>query len=565
MTQNKDKNWFWDPLLGNWTNYANVILATLLINVFALAVPIYTMNIYDHVVPTFSIETLYVLTFGIVLALLFDFSLKVIRGYIIESASASVGNEYDYAFMDHLFDTTNTTKMSVGEKVSLFRELQTLRDYYATRMAPTIVDFPFLILFVLVIYWISPAIAVVPIVAIMVLLLSSILVQIPIQFVNKKYYVSLQSKSAAMVELLSGLQAIRGSNANEFYLNRWVQTLNNATNSVKKSQLIISAHTNFSMFVAQIVTIAVLFVGVFEISNQNLTIGGLIAITILSGRIISPVINISAMLSKRRQTHDILNMIDRIMEEKTDSQKFSKYHMLDNSRGKIDLHNVSYSYSENSPTILKNLTLKILEQKKIAIIGPSGSGKSTLMKMIAGLITPTQGHIDIDDRHYNEINHTSLRQAIGYVGQDSFFFNATVQENILLGNEINEDFWKTILKDSGLTEHLKNSYFSLDKLCGENGNALSGGQKRSISIARSLVSNPRILLLDEPSNDMDQVQETLLMDNISKQFHDKTIIVITHKTTLIPMMDHVIFMNNGEIAASGTPADVMAIIQGQKP
>ena len=557
MLRNSDHlNWFWHPILTQWRGYAAILIASLMINILALAVPVFTMNVYDYVIPTFSHETLFIFTFGVFVALSFDFVLRMVRAHILNKISLNLEAYFDFSLIEHFIGKSREA-LSLGQKVKIFHELQGVRDYFSTRMIIGLVDLPFVVIFILVIYFISPALAYVPIVSIVIIVAVNMVAQIPHALMGEKAQKAAQEKSVMLLELLRGEQTIMQSNAQGFFTQGWENTLDGSVQTSRKTQLWSAFIQNFSMSMAQFTTVAILCVGVFEVEKQALSVGGLVAATILAGRVISPVINVSSLLSKYKDIMHILRMLDQVLSVPSSYSSRMKLAPLHDASGSIQVEAATYGYQDDLPNVLDGVSLSIRAGEKIAVVGPSGSGKSTLLRLVAGQITPSKGLISLDNTAYHQIPFDSLNSVIGYVPQNPFIFNSTVKDNILMGRTVDADSLKGILVTSGLSLHLGSPHFHLDKMAGENGCNLSDGQIRAIAIARVLVQDPAIILMDEPNNSMDQALEQNFINGLKTVMKDKTLVIITHKVNLLPLMDKVVVMNSGKISLDGKPTHVL--------
>lgn len=566
MKRGHSIDWFWEPIVSFWGKYTEVIICSVFMNLLALAVPLFTMNVYDRVVVNFAEETLIVLTSGVIIALVFDFFFKLTRSYILECIAMSTSVKHDCDLMERMMHVKDVDMgLSVGEKSNIFRELQGIREFYASRLVPTLVDIPFFILFTIVIYIIVPALAVVPIVAAIIVFLINFAAQFPMNRTTEHQFTSMQSKSKTLLELLGGIYTIKILNAAGYKLLKWKISTESASEALFKNNMINSVVGNLSSLATQIAYVSVIFIGAYQIQAGNLTVGGLIACTIIYSRAIAPIVGFSSVFARLKKSRDVLETIDKIFqlphEDIQDRQKGPKSPF----KGAIQIEDLSYQYEGQSrPALYKN-NIIINAGEHIGIIGQTGAGKTTLSKVIAGFITPNEGNIFLDNFVYDTIPESELHRSIGYVPQDPFFFSGTIRENILMGEDINvsDANLEKVIEASGLDLVMKQTGEGLDMEVGEGGKKLSGGQRQAISLARAMIRNPQILVFDEPTTGMDNALEARVKASISEFIKDKTFIMITHRSSLLSLVDRLILMDRGKIVADGPRDEIIKKISGQ--
>lgn len=557
-------DWFWRPIVNYVPNYAEVILCSLFINLFVLALPLYTMNVYDRVVANFVESTLFVLSIGIGIALLFDFLFKVMRTYILEKIAADVGKKYDFDLMDRLLKLrSGDMELSVGEKANLFREIQGIRDFYAAKLAPTIVDIPFFLLFMSVIYMISPSVVLVPVIGAGIIILANWAAEIPINRATESYFLAMQHKSTVMIETLAGMGTIKMFNAIGNRMFQWDQGLSRAADESARNQFILGTVTHFSMMVTHLIHVFVLFVGVYQIEAGNLTIGGLIACSIISGRAMGPIMGLSGIVAKLKQTKDILNTIDNIFRLPHDDEKLATQGLKGPFKGRIELQRITFQYPGQPKPAANDISLVIEPGQRLGLIGRTGAGKSTMAQIMAGFITPQKGSVMIDSFTLDSIAPTELRREIGFVPQDAFFFSGSMRDNIVLDQGfVDEKTLKQAIEISGLDLVMEQTGQGLDMEVGENGGRLSGGQKQAIALARVLVRDPRIVILDEPTTGMDTVLEGRVRNALNEYLKNRTFIMVTHRTTLLPLVERLAVMDNGRMVALGPRDEILKKLGG---
>lgn len=558
MVKDRPIDWFWQPILKYTPNFFEVILCTVFINMLVIALPLFTLNVYDSVVPNLAMSTLTVLAIGVGIAILFDVLLKSARTSTLERIAAKTGTTFDSELMQRMLSIQEEhMHLSVGERCNLFRELHGLRDFYATRLVPALVDFPFFLLFLLVIYLISPALALVPIGIAFAILALNVLVQIPVKRSTKALFESTQEKSSMMVEMLSGSIALKQLNAKGSSLNRWKATADKAAEASRKSQRWVSFGQHGSLGLMQLNHVLVVFVGIYQIQNGSLTVGGLVASTILASRTIAPIMALHSVIARWSQSSDCLRTIDELFTREVDLAD-SRVVPSKPLKGAISVRDFSYTYQNQSQPAVKGVNLSVKAGEHICLVGPSGAGKSTLARAIAGALVSGDGQICIDEYDYKVLTAARLRSTIALIPQHPFFMAGTVRENMILGiPHCSDESIANAAELSGLDKVLSNAGCGLDTDIGENGNQLSGGQKQAISIARAILRDTQVLVFDEPTNGLDSALEQHFMNSMQTFIRNRTLIMVTHRMSLVPLAERVIVMDKGTIVADDAREAVM--------
>ena len=558
------KDWFWDPVKKFWRSYIEIGFLTLFINIFALAVPLFSMSVYDRVVPNNAVDTLFVLAVGVVVILLFDVFFKSVRNHIIEKVGKELGVYLEEELLKRVlsiqsqYDTT-----LVGSKANLFRELALIKDFFATKSVVQVIDFPFFFLALAVIFMISPMIALVPLLIAILVLAFNLAMQVPIANLSKKNIENIQAKHSFLVETIQGSEIIKLSNARSTKLFIW-RNLIAVTDSISnKIQSLNVFSMNLSQTVIQFVTLLVIIVGVFEIDNKNLSVGGLIAVTILAGRAMVPIIQASMMAIKLKEIKESLNNINDFWHLPLENDKNIEIG-LGAIKGNIEFKNVDFFYKNSKYPSLDNCNIKIKEGEKVGIIGQTGAGKSTFLRILTGLDSATKGSVYLDGHEISTIHPVEIRQNIGVMPQEPFLFSGTLKENIELSTPISKEKMMQLIKITGLEDLVKKSGQGDGLQVGERGCNLSVGQRHLVALARALLNNPPILLLDEPTTGLDVGLEKSLITHMKQVLDNKTLIVITHRFAALDLVDRVIVLNQGKVVADGPKNAVLAALQEKK-
>lgn len=556
LEKDADNKWFWQPIKSFWKSYVEIGILTFFINLFALFVPLFSMIVYDRVVPNVAFETLFVLSFGLIIALIFELIFKTVRSHIIDKTSKKLSLYLEEDLMKRLLTLQSQyDNMMTGSKANLFRELTTVRDFFATKSIVQVIDFPFFIFSTIVIYFISPAVAFVPIVVGVVVVLVNLGLQLPIASLSKQHFENIQSKHNYMIEAIQGSDTVKLTNATAAKLYLWRNVISFGENIQTKIQAVNSFALNTSHMLIQFTTIFVIIVGVFQIAEKNLSIGGLIAVTMLASRGMVPIINLSSMVIKFKEIKNSLNNLKEFWNLPLENEKNIEIG-LGNLKGNIEFKDVTYYFKNSKYASVNNLNLKIRSGEKVAIIGQTGAGKSTILRLLTGLLHPSKGSIYLDNHDASTIHPIEIRQNIGVMPQEPFLFNGTLKENIELSKTVSKEKMMELIVLTGLEDLVKKSGQGDGIQVGERGSNLSVGQKNLIGLARAIINDPSVLILDEPTTGLDVSLEKKLIDNLKTVIKDKTLILITHRFAALELVDRVIVLNNGKIVADG-PRDLV--------
>ena len=562
--QHGEGHWFWQTLRLSAPIYRDSLLASVLINLFALASPLFVMNVYDRVVPNQAYDTLWVLAIGVTLVIAFDLVSRQMRGQLIDLAA----KKSDVLLNARLFEKLLAMRMearppSVGGFARNIQDFDSIRDFITSACLTALVDLPFSLLFLLVIAIVGGPLALVPLVAIVVMVGHGWWIRRRLQHEIEEgaRYGSL--KNAHLVETLSGLESIKIAGAESQFQARWEELNGHLAAWNIRLRDLSSSVGNVSNALVQLTTVVLIVVGTYLIGDALVSMGALIAAVMLSGRALAPFSQIALLLTRYNQAEAALKALDQVMalpEERMDRYLHRPY-----VAGRVDFDKVSFAYPGSERAVLSELSLTLQPGEKVGIIGRIGAGKTSLEKLLLGLYTPQQGSIRVDGIDIQQISPADLRQKIGCLPQDIQLFYGSIRDNIALGVPHVED--ERILraaKLAGVSQFTDSDADGLDRQVGERGQYLSGGQRQAVALARALLFNPPILILDEPTSHMDNLAELQVREQLRALVADKTLLLITHKLPLLDLVDRVVVIERGRVVADG-PRDqiVTALREGQ--
>jgi ATP-binding cassette subfamily C protein LapB len=561
------QHWFWSSLQLCYPMYGHVLLAACLINLFALALPLFTMNVYDRVVPNQIYDTLWVLSIGVTLLLLFDLLVKALRAYYIDLAGKRIDIMLSAQIFEHVLGVKAAARpQSVGAMVSHFQEFEGFRDFITSATITVIVDIPFVIFFLLVIYWIGGWLVLVPLLCIPLIVLISLVLQKPLgDIIRQSFRVSAQ-KQAGLIETLGGIDTLKACTAESSAQRRWESIIGEFGHLSVRSRGLSSMIVIQAGFIQQLATVIMVIAGVYLIGLHELTVGGLIACNLLLGRTLGPFAQVASLISRYHQARAGLRGMEQVMELPIERPKEHDFVHRPDFRGEIEFRNVSFTYPGQDVMALDNVSFHIQAGERVGIIGRIGSGKSTLEKLILGFQEPTTGAVWIDGVDSHQIDPAQLRHNIGYVPEDVFLFFGSVRDNIVLAAPYVDD---AVMLDAaevaGVSEFVNQHPKGFDMPVGERGEGLSGGQKQTIGIARALLLNPPIYVFDEVSSALDNRSEEQFKRRFANRLNQHhTLMLITHRMSMLTLVDRLMVLDGGRLIADGPKDEVISMLAGGK-
>lgn len=560
------KSWFKDTLKLSKFLYFDSVLASFLINLIALATPLFVMNVYDRVVPNHATATLWMLAIGITIAFIFDFVLKTLRGMCLDLA----GKKTDHIVSAALYERFMGMKMKqrpnrVGGFAQYFQDYQSVRDFLSSLTLSALIDLPFTFLILLVVGIIGGPLVFIPLIAYPVALLINWLIQRPLIAEIQKTYRLSHERQSMLVETLTGLDAIKVNNAQSQRQYQWEQVMTGLSKLEMRVKLLSSVAINFTSWLQQFTGVIMIVAGVYWIIEGHLSMGGLIACYLLQRSAMMPMGQLCGLITRYHRAKITKTSIDNMMGLEQESSTDEVPLRCEKLSGGIEFNNVSFSYPQNQYTSLKDISLRIEPGEKVGIIGRSGSGKSSLAKLLLSFYQPDSGMVLIDGIDARQLDVNDIRHNIGYVSQDIHLFSGTLRDNLLLGaSYIDEAAMIRAATIAGVHDFCRRHPLGYNMQVGERGMNLSGGQRQAVALARALLLDPPILLMDEPTSAMDNTSEDLIKKAMAPLVANKTLLLVTHRASLLSLVDRLIVLDNGKVIADGSKENVIdALKKGQ--
>ncbi|HEY3983312.1 type I secretion system permease/ATPase [Cedecea sp.] len=557
-------HWLFSTLWRYRQYFYSAALAALLANILTLSTTFFTMNVYDRVVPTGAYATLWSLAIGVLIAISFEFISRQIRTYLVDTA----GKKADLLVGSRLFRKTLAIRMeckprSAGSFANQLREFESVRDFLSSATLATLSDLPFCLLFLSVMFMIGGQLVIIPILAVPVIIIAGVIIQWPLSRYMKENISEISQKQGLVIETIVGLETLKAAKGEGMMQKRWDDFSALAAASSMKTRYLSSLTSNFVSYVQQVCTVLIVLWGVYLIHAGELTMGALVGMVILSGRSLSPLAAVVNLAIRFQQAKTALTSLNQLMAMPTERDKQAHFLPTPPLKGEIKLNQTGFHYPkigvQEPQQILHALNLQIRPGERVAILGSIGSGKSTLLKILARLYLPTQGQMTMDGLDVNQIDPADWRTACGYVCQDNRLFQGTLRHNIVMGDPaVSTERFLEVARLTGIDALARRHPAGYDMPIGEMGQGLSGGQRQQVSLARCLLLDPTILLMDEPTSSMDTASEARFIAQLKIVTQDKTLIIVTHRTAVLELVDRIIVLEDGKILADGTKESIMA-------
>ena len=556
-------HWFWETLATEKNIYRDVIIASLLSNIFAFAMPLFVMNVYNRVVPNNAVETLWVMAIGVFIMITADFALHMARGYLTDLAASRTNTRLSADMMEQVMSMRSEARpASVGSMVNSIQGFDSVRSFISSATVFAYVDLPFSIFFIIVIAIIAWPLAIPILIGGLLVLAEAVMVQKQMRELSETTNRASSLKNATMVESLVAIESVKTQNLESTVQNRWEKTVAHLEAANVKMRLLSSAVISWTQWINVTISIATMVIGVYLIRANAISMGSLIAAYMLSSRAMMPISRVAGLLMQYYSTSRSLSALDDIMNKETEHEEGVTFLSRPDIAGGIQFRDVGFAYPEQERPALSALNFTVKPGEHVAIVGPIGSGKSTLFKLILKLFRQTEGSILIDGTDSRQMDPAELRRAVGVVPQEVMLFYGTLRDNLVMGNPyITDQALLQAIQISGVDGIVKNHPKGFDMQVGERGANLSCGQRQAVAIARAVLKNPSLLLLDEPTSAMDSASEERVRHNLKIFAKDKTLLLVTHRTALLDLTERVIVLDGGRIVADGPKEQILAALK----
>jgi ATP-binding cassette, subfamily C, bacterial LapB len=559
-------HWFWSAVRLLWPTYMFVFLAAALINVIALASPLFVMNVYDRVLPNKAIPTLWVLASGMGIALIFDYMLKSLRSWLIDTG----GRRADVLLASRIYAHVLAIEMSqkprtTGSFASQLKEFESVREFFTSSTIASIADMFFFGIFLLVIYLIGGILVVVPAAAALILILAGLFYQFPLRRAAERHAAETAQRHSLLVETIAGLETVKSIRSEGFLQRKWEGLVGLTSRTVERVRQLNTSLANLTSLVQQLVSVAVVMVGAYLFQEGKMSTGAIVASVMLASRAVAPLGQFALMLARSQQSLASLKSLNTVMSMPSERDLSRTFISEPISNSEIQLRNAVFSYPGSAAPAVNDVTLSIRPGEKVGIIGKIGSGKTTLGRLLTKLYEPQEGAIMIGGVDMRQYHPHEVRRVVGLLGQDTELFHGTVRSNILMANpRATDDQMLAAARLAGVDDFVRRHPAGYEMQVGERGQSLSGGQRQSIALARLLVAEPQVIYLDEPSSAMDLASERVMIEQLRRALRpDQTVIVSTHRYSMLDLVNRLIVINAGKIVADGPKEQVLDALRKQ--
>jgi len=566
ITSNSEGHWFWDAIRENLPTYRKVMMSAFFINLFAVTMPLFIMNVYDRVVPNYAVETLWMLAAGVIIVLLMDITFRTVRAYFLDLAARRIDIKLSAYIMERVLGMRLEHRpTSVGSFAVNLRSFETVRDFITSTTLTTFIDLPFALIFLAVIAWIAWPVMIPIIIGLLIALGYAFIAQGKMKKLTESTFRASAMRNSTLIESLVGLETIKAIGAESRMQRKWEDTTAYLAKVGVQLRMLGSSSIHVTQWTQQLAIMFVVVTGVYLISSGYLSMGGLIACTMLTSRTMAPFGQLAGLIVQYHNAKIALTALDEIMAKPLERPEGTKYLSRGQLRGQIEFKKVSFQYPGTETPSLNEVSFRINPGEHVAILGTIGSGKSTLEKLAMGLYQPNSGEILIDGIDIRQLDPAEVKKQIGYVPQDPVLFYGTLRENLTLSQSaVSDEALVRALEIANLAEFINRHPQGIDMVVGERGDSLSGGQRKSVALARGVIHAPPILLMDEPTGSMDHSTEMAVKRQLQSFIKGRTFIVATHRNAFLDLATRIIVIDKGRIVADG-PRDsvVEALRQGK--
>ncbi|GEK73313.1 MULTISPECIES: type I secretion system permease/ATPase [Halomonas] len=568
VERKRDRHWFWGVIRENRRLYRDVLAGSVVINLFALAMPLFVLNVYDRVVPNHATESLWVLAIGVFVVLCFDLALRLMRGAFVDLAASRADVKLSSSLMSQVLGLRMSARpSSTGSFAAMLQSFESVRAFIGSATVVGLVDLPFVLLFAAIIALIGPPLVIPVLVGVVFVLLYALAAQGKLHELSETTWRASAQRNATLVESISQLETLKALRGESRVQGIWERASAFLSRTTAQLRLISSSVSSVALWTQHSVAVAVVITGVYLIIAGELTQGGLIAAYLLSSRAMAPVSQAAALLAQYHQASTALRSLDGVMELPVERDEARPYIDRPVVQGELRFDKVAFRYPDEQRDALREVSLTLEAGEKVGVLGRVGCGKTTLHKLLLGLYEPDAGAVRLDGVDVRQYDPVQLRRHFGYVPQDVTLFHGSLRDNILAGagsDGVDDESLLRAIRLSGLSGLVDGHPEGIDLDVGERGQRLSGGQRQQVAIARALVHDPQVLLLDEPTSAMDHSSEEALKASLQEVAAGKTMLIVTHRTSLLSLVDRIVVIDAGRVVADG-PRDkvIEALRKGQ--
>lgn len=561
------KHWFWSTAVRFWPNYGHIAIAALVINLLALAAPLFTMNVYDRVIPNGAIPSLIALAVGLGLSIAFDFLLRTVRSRITDMT----GKKLDVVLAANIFEHVISVKMaqrptSIGILANQMRDFDSVREFFTSGSVVSITDLLFAIVFIVVLFFIAGPLAWIPVIMLPLMIITGLILQFPLDRAMRRLQAESSARHGVLIESLSGIETVRAVGAEARMQTAWERSVAATARSGEDVHFWSSLALNTASTAQQLTSLLMVGIGVFLILDGKLSMGALIAANMLSGRVLAPIAGIAAVITRATQTLISMRAMHKVMSLERERPPERSYVAREITTGRVAFNNVSFKYPGAVTQALDGVSFRIEAGERVGIIGRIGSGKTTVGRLLTEFYDPDQGQILVDGVDVRQYDPADLRSGIGFVLQDTDLFFGKLRENIALGkpNATDEEILAAA-RLAGVESFIAGHPLGYDMMVSEGGRSLSGGQKQAIGLARVLLRKPKILFLDEPTAHFDTRSETEFLERLKGiAASEMTIIVSTHRPSLLNLVNRLLVFDQGKLIQDGPRDKVIEWLRGMQ-
>lgn len=556
-------HWFWHVIRSNRPVYRDVLLAALFINLFALAMPLFVMNVYDRVVPNQATDTLWVLAIGAGIIICADLTLRLLRSWFVELAASRADIRLSARIMQRILGMRLEHRpASVGSFAANVQSFESVRSFIGSMTITALIDLPFFLLFALIILVIAWPMVIPVLAGAALVVLYALSVQARMRHLSETMSQASAQRNSGLIESLGNLETLKSFNATSRMQSNWEQATRFLSGCSGKQRLLGMSVGALASWVQQLVAVSMIIVGVHLVIDGQMSQGALIAAYMLSSRAMAPISQTASLLTQYYQAATALESVEQVMSNEQERRVGRQFVSRPRLRGEIELRNVSFAYPDEQRNALDGVSLHIRAGERVGILGCVGSGKTTLEKLILGLYQPTSGQVLVDGVHLQQIDPAELRRSIGYIPQEVQLLSGSVYDNITLGLQQPEpERIQQAINIAGLRSLVGNHADGLSMPVGERGSRLSGGQRQALAVARAVMADSSILLFDEPTSAMDSALENHVRRALGQFSQGRTLLLITHRISLLELVDRLIIMDGGRVVADGPKQKVMQALE----